>query len=467
MTNTDFCPRGHAALFRQLVLAAGVAVLGAVPFYAGASDAPIVPARWQAAYVPGEAGEADVDSAWWRGFGDAELDRLVESALLANRDLHIATARLEQAHALAGAAEAARLPQLEGVAGVRRGRESSADPKTASRDAGFRASWELDLWGGRGMASRAARQDAEVQALSRRALQVSLAAEVATAYFDVRTLQRRAILAQAMIETVSRALAVAERRFEAGQVSRVDIDRLAAERAQQAAASEQLLAQKRVRLYQLAVLLGTAMPPEFAAVQTYTEMAPGLPPLLPAELLERRPDVQAQARALEAAVSRLGVAKRDLYPRFMLDWSGRRERLSIEGGSSAAPVMVIGYGLSVSLPIFDGGRIRANIDLHEARVAEAMAEYEKAMLNALADVEIALGQLAASQRSRKEVALAVDFATQAALRSERFFEAGQIDLNSALDAVRARQRSEDALLQTQGAELNAAVAVHRAFAGGV
>jgi multidrug efflux system outer membrane protein len=176
--------------------------------------------------------------------------------------------------------------------------------------------------------------------------------------------------------------------------------------------------------------------------------------------------VQRQARAVEAAAARLGVAKRDLYPRIQLDWAGRKERVSIEG-ASASPITVVGYGIGVSLPIFDGGRIRANIAVHEARAQEAMAEYEKAMLGALADAEIALAQLATADASVTELEEALRAGADAARRSQRMFEAGLVGLDTVLDVRRSHLRAHDALLQARGAQWVAAVAVRRAFAGKV
>lgn len=192
-----------------------------------------------------------------------------------------------------------------------------------------------------------------------------------------------------------------------------------------------------------------------------------MPPLLlPIELLERRPDVRGSARAVEAAIARLGVAKRDLYPRITLDWSGRKERLSSES-SSASPATVIGYGVALSLPIFDGGRIRANIEIHEAKAQEAMLLYEKAMLSALADAETAVVQLASTHASVAELERAQTAGADAASKSERLFSAGLVDLNTVLDTRRSYLRARDGLMQGQAAQLAAAVAVRRAFAGKV
>ena len=197
-----------------------------------------------------------------------------------------------------------------------------------------------------------------------------------------------------------------------------------------------------------------------------TGAAPGLPALMPIELLERRPDVHGPARDVEAAAARLGVAKRDLYPRIALDWSGGRERLSV-GGASASPMTVVGYGLALSLPIFDGGRIRANILIHEAKAQAAMLVYEKAILSALADAETAAAQLAAARSTVVALENAQKAGADAAARSARLFDSGLVDLNTVLDARRGYLKARDGLLQGQGTLLAASVSVRRAFAGSV
>ncbi|MCU7977341.1 efflux transporter outer membrane subunit [Shewanella sp. SW36] len=406
-------------------------------------------------------------TAWWQDFGNAELNALVESALFANSDLRIAAVRVAQARALAGSTDADRYPQLGLNAGLRRGRDSSADPKADLSYGGFRASWEPDLFGDKGLASLAAERDFESAELARQAMRVAIAAEVMTTYFDAQFLTQREAVTRDVVVTLERQIEVAKRRFQAGQVSKLDIDRLMSELGQERAIAAQLRGGLDVKLRQLTVLLGEAKPRIGLTFPTNANGSSGMPPLLlPIELLERRPDVRGSARAVEAAIARLGVAKRDLYPRITLDWSGRKERLSSES-SSASPATVIGYGVALSLPIFDGGRIRANIEIHEAKAQEAMLLYEKAMLSALADAETAVVQLASTHASVAELERAQTAGADAASKSERLFSAGLVDLNTVLDTRRSYLRARDGLMQGQAAQLAAAVAVRRAFAGKV
>ncbi|OYU92813.1 MAG: hypothetical protein CFE45_21950, partial [Burkholderiales bacterium PBB5] len=404
---------------------------------------------------------------WWRDFGNTELNALVESALLANRDLRMAASRVDQARALARTADADHHPQWGAVAGLRRGRDAAADPKATLARGGFQASWEPDFFGDKGLASLAAAQDVERAELVRQAMQVTVAAEVMAAYFDAQSLTQREDNTRESSALLARQIEVARRRFQAGQVSQLDIDRLAAELGQEQAQAAQLGGARAVRLRQMAVLLGSAQAPTGLTFPGIAHGAMGMPEVvLPIELLERRPDVRGPAREVDAAVARLGIAKRDLYPRIVLDWSGSRDRLAM-AGAGASTATVVGYGVALSLPLLDGGRIRANIQVHEAQAQQAMQAYEKAILGALADAEVAAAQLVAARLGVAALERAQAAGADAVARSERLFDAGLVDVSAVLDARRSHLKASDALLQGQGAQRLAAVAVRRAFAGRV
>ncbi|XAH22784.1 TolC family protein [Xylophilus sp. GW821-FHT01B05] len=407
------------------------------------------------------------DDPWWRTFDSPELDVLVEAALNANQDLRVATARVAQARALVDGANAERLPQIGMSAGGSRGRESSADQKADLAYTGFRASWEVDYLGEKALGRAAAQGDAAAVELAQKAARIAIAAEVATEYFDISiSLQREAAAAQAL-DILERQIVVAQRRFDAGQSTEIDVDRLRGAHAQEQAALRQLAGLRQVKQRQLALLLGANDLPSgvtFAAAASVPVME--APALISMDLLERRPDVQRQAFAVEAAAARLGMAKRDIYPRIQLDWSGRKERLAAQG-TTASPVIAIGYGISLSMPIFDGGRIRSNIAVHEARAQESMAAYEKAMLSALADADVAVKQFLSARESSASLVQAEKAHDRAAGQSLRMFDAGLVDINTLLDTQRLAIKSRDALLQGTGAQWDAAVAVRRAFAGSV
>lgn len=422
-----------------------------------------VPAAW--AEVPTGAG-APAAAEWWRDFGSTELDALVAAALQANPDLRSAAARVAQARAFVDGTDAERRPQLGALAGARRGRDSSADPKVDATAFGLRASWEADVFGRSALAGSAARADALGADEALAAARTMLAADVAEAWFVLRTLARRIELGQQADAIAMRQIEVAKRKLDAGQASALDVDRWQAEQAQEQAALAQLRGEQRVRLRQLALVLGASRAPEPvpAAISGAAPQAPAA--LLPGELLERRPDVRGRAHALDAALARLGVARREVYPRLEIDWAARKERLAV-AGSAASPQLALGYGVTLSLPLLDGGRIAANVAIHEAKAQEAMAEYEKAMLAALADAETALARWTAADDAVRQWQQAEASADTAARRSQRLYDAGLADAGAVLDARRGALRSRDVLCQAEGARWTAAVALRRAFSGKV
>jgi multidrug efflux system outer membrane protein len=442
-----------------------VLVLGgcayAPPSKIATTAAVAVPAQWQEA-ASSTAPEAD--AAWWRVFDNRELDELVEGALTNNRDLQMLAARLAQAQALSSAAAAERLPRLDGNGALTRGRDSSADPRTERSSSGLRASWELDLFGRLSRASDAASFDAEGLAQGLVAARVALAAEVASAYLELRTLAQRQRMADEAIDLAQQQTLVAQRKFDAGQVQSVELARLQAELALERAQATDLAGLRRVRLHQLTILLGASRTPVLTLADSAPIAAP--PPVLPAALLERRPDVLRQARALDAALARVGIARAAVYPQLQLGWDGSRERLASIGGA-AAPQSVIGYGVTLSLPVLDGGRIRAQIAAREAGANEAMAEYEKALLVALADAESALAQRRSSSASLTDWRRARDESRVAVERVAKMFQAGMVDQSVVLDARRNYLRAEDGVLRAEGSLSVAAVSLRRAFAGAI
>jgi len=452
-------------ILNSLPLLAAVASLcacaGMAPGPAQEASKLEIPVQWTG---PVSANHRAVSGAWWQDFGDPVLNTLVTSALAANQDLKIVAARVEQARALVDGADAERRPRVDAVAGGQRGRDSSSSPKMERTTLGLRASWEVDMFGRGAQGVSAAKADAESVRRGLQAAQISLAADVATAYFELRSLEQRRALRREAIEVAQRQVEVSSRKYQAGMATSLDVERWRAELAQERANVALIDGQHQVRMRQLSLLLGSSQLPVLGTAILTAEV-PGAPAIiLPGELLERRPDVQRQARALDGALARAGVARRDVYPSLQIAWSGSRERLA-EQGASVAPQLAVGYGVSLSMPILDGGRIRANIAVQDARAREAMAEYEKAMLGALVDVETSLSQWKASDVALEEWQRAELAAESASRNAARLYEAGATDVGALLDARRTHLQSRDALAQAVGGKWAAAVSLRRAFAG--
>lgn len=431
-----------------------------------------VPAAWH--HAPAPAADAPMagrvgEDRWWQDFGSAELDALIDRALTANRDRQVAAARVAQVRALAGEADADRWPQFDAVAGTSNGRQTTLDPKARVSSIGVQASWEADVFGQKGLASRAAQLDAQAAELVRSAAQTAIAAQVASVYFDAAGTVRRIGLAQQRREVALQNEAANAGLLSAGLATRAELERRRAETRVLRAEIDELSATLHLCELQLAVLTGTTpgtLRLEYAAFAFSPENAPprlaAAPRWLPGELLEHRPDVQRALREVDAAAARVGVARLDLYPKFVFSWANASESAQIVD-QDAATNIALGYGLSIALPIFDGGRIRARIAINEARLREAMAIYEKTMLEALADAESALVRVDASARTQDEFAAAARLGASVADKTQRLFDAGLVDRPAVLDARLSALRAADAAVLASVAYGQAAVDLRRAF----
>lgn len=443
------------------IVALSLSIVGCATNTATPTPSVAIPTAWHSGTVTAGSSPA----AWWRQAGSAELSGLIDQALRDNRDLRAAAARVLQVRALADEVDSERQPQLNGVAGASRGRDTVLDPRSSRVRAGLQASWEADIFGAKALANQAALLDSEHAELARQGMETVIAAEVATAYLDAASLARRIRVGEQSLEKFALAVQVAGRQFDAGRLTRPEV--LTHERQLKSAQAEQagLESAFRQRLFQLSVLIGAPageLDPTFTGLDGLHLPAPAS--LLPGELLERRPDVQQHLRAVNAEAARVGVSRRELYPQIVFSWDNSQERARIDG-SSATRGVALGYGITLTLPILDGGRIRARIQASEARLKEAMAGYEKAMLESLADAETVLVR---HKNAAATLALAEDslrLARENASHAQRLFLAGQIDRSRVVDSELAALQAQDIHLRTLASYWVAGVDVLRAFSG--
>lgn len=382
-------------------------VLLAAALLAGCASAPdtatapreVAVVRWSAANHSARAG-----AAWWKAFGDPALSELIERALRGSPDLDIAAARVREARAFANVADADRLPRLDAqlaqqaqrVSGET-GRNFPGMPRRSDiTSAGLQLSWEIDLWDRTGSLAAAALADARAASLNEDAARVSLAAEVARNWFAVRSARETLACLEAEFAARMEELALTERRFKAGLLDGDPVSQ-AKLLAAQAKAAE---ADGRRRLgaleNALRVLIGASPAVELpvttldpAGPATLAATMPDFGPGISSELLLNRPDLRAAEQQVDAAVAREGAARAEYYPRV---------NLVGDAGWQADPAARLGRGSSgfwsltpsISLPIFDGGRIAANDEAAQARFDLARASYRKAVLNAFREVDDAL-----------------------------------------------------------------------------
>ncbi|WP_418316912.1 efflux transporter outer membrane subunit [Piscinibacter sakaiensis] len=434
-----------------------------------------IPPQFAAAWKPAEPAETLPRGAWWKVFGDPQLDALVDEATRANASLQAAHARLARARALLGASEAERAPQLDAGAAASRHRPSpqalglpaSADPapRTALH-AGLGASWEIDLFGRVAATIAAAEADAgQAEALLQSQLLV-LQADVVQLHFAIRSLDAEAALLERAAALRQDELTLVERRFRAGETSEVDVARARTELAI-ARADAIAVTRRRAELeHALAVLLGKA-PAQLTLAAAPLQFAPiSIPAGLPSTLLERRPDIAAAARAVAAANARIGAARAAFFPRvtlgagFGFDAGEAGDLLRWNSRSWALGP------LALSLPIFDGGRNRAQ---HAAAIAahdEAAAGYRQTVLQALREVEDQLAALRLLAEQAAQQASAVESARRAAQLSASRYRNGMVSQLEQIDAERTVLASQRAALAVERERALATAGLIRALGGG-
>jgi len=417
------------------------------------------------------------DAAWWKSFHDTELDSLVVRAAQSNLNLRAAVARVREARAAARVVAAGSSPALDVAGSYERNRFSANGvfpfPPGAPLDAdvyqaGFDAAWELDVFGGTRRASQAARAEVAAAEFGRRNLLVTIFAEVARNYVQARAFQRRLAVADENISAQEQILALTRDRFAKGLTGELDVQEADALLATTRAQAPVFETGFRDSVYQLALLLGQ---PPGALLEELTNAAPipaappAVPVGLPADLLQRRPDVQQAERQLAAATARVGAAVSDLYPKFSLTGDVGLQSIS-PGDWFNAGSRFWTAGPTVQWRIFDAGRIRANIRVQNARVDQALAAYEQSMLAAFTDVETALTAYAREQTRRQSLAHAAQAGEQAVALARDLYQHGLADFLRVLEAQRSLYQSQDALIESDRAVSSDLIALYKALGGG-
>jgi len=439
----------------------------------GCSSEPVrvdlpIPDRWTNQVQPRPADGRDLRQ-WWRGFDDAVLDRLIADALLANRDLAIARARVREAVAGTAATQSLLLPRVDANATVSRSKDMTRPlPIVDNRSALLVASWEIDLLGGNSLDVKAAQAQARAAAEGLHAAQVTMISEVARNYFELRGLQARTAIVRRNIDVQRETQRLADGRFKAGLATDLDVARATAQLESTQALLPELEAEAGARAHRLGVLLGRPpaaleIPPPASPV--FAALQPALPALLPSELLEKRPDLRRAREELAARSAELGSTKTDLFPKFFLSASAGRQSASINP-LPYRTADVFSLGALLTAPVFNAGRIRAGIEAADARLAQAGAAYEKAFLEALEDVENAFVLYASSRTRREHLAASLEAAERAQRRAEALFGKGAADYLTVLDAQRTALTVEDSLVRSSAGVALATVGLYRAFGGG-
>jgi len=464
-------PRRAAALF--LIALAGCTV--GPDHVAPSSEAP---GDWPEPLGAGLSGAADPAelATWWSAFEDDALDRLIARALEGSLDIREAAARVREARALRGVAHAETLPEVDVRAGasVERYSENSSGNFSGGDeeefyDAGFDASWELDVFGGLRRSVEAADATLQSEIETARQVRVTLVAEVARNYTELRSFQERLALARDNVRIQEETVEVSRSRVESGVAGELELAQANAQYESSRSQLPVLARGVRESAYRLDVLLGRR-PGTLIAELSDAKAIPVTPDLvavgLPAELVRRRPDIRAAERELAAATARIGVATADLYPRFTLNGAFGFESDNFgdlfDSGSRAWSL----GPAEVRWPIFDAGRVRNAIRVEEARQELAVVAYERSVLEAYEEVANALLGYARLREQRESLQRAVDASANSVELANELWTRGLTDFLNVLQTQEDLFQLEDRLATLEADVTLNTITLYKALGGG-
>lgn len=427
-------------------------------------------------------------AVWWGVFRDPALDRLIARAAAENLTIGQAAYRVTAARALVRPAQAQRLPQIRGSANARWQRRiagssdaAASQPRpgsdndtpsfdteprsSGSYQAGFDASWELDLFGGGSATIASTRAAAGIAEADLAAARATVFAEVARTYIELRGAQRRSELLTGAYANQERLLALLEAQRSAGLASDFDVDRARAALGETAAAVPQASREVSTALQRLAVLIGSAVPdPALKLTAPQPSGRNILIAALPADLVRTRPEIRRAEQTVAQAAAEVGVAAADLYPRFTLSGD-----LTLRGDLGASALLgrsvTIGGGPSITIPLLDWGARRGTLRAREASLSEAILAYRQAILEGFEEVEGALNALGSERTRVVRLRAATESASRAARYANTLFRQGLVPLSDELDAEVNQRRAELLLTEAVEREALAIVALYKALGG--
>jgi NodT family efflux transporter outer membrane factor (OMF) lipoprotein len=439
-----------------------------------------LPENWKSAdnTMPNAANDAQaaIEQAWWRNFNDPVLSRLIEKSLAGNYDLKIAEARIAEARASRAAADATLWPQGDFKGAVTREANQLPVPVTLPGIAkpfdiyqtGFDASWELDLFGGNKRAEEAATYSLQASEASFSDVRVSLLAEVARTYVDIRQYQAQLKIAGDTVAADQNTLSIAKQRADAGTAPGLDVTQAEAQLEQARAGISTYRSQLAQAEYSMDLLLGA--PP--GAAQSIIGDARPIPAAnqqlvlaAPAAVIDNRPDIHMAERKLAAATAQQGVATAQFYPDISL--SGFFGLLTTNGGNlftSASKSWLMGS--SVMWPILSYGKLEANLESADASQKEALATYQKTVIAALSDVEKSVTAYTQQEQFETSFAKSVGKNRHASVIAKQRYKEGMTSFLEALDADRTLYASELQLAQADGDAARDLISVYKSLGGG-
>jgi len=429
--------------------------------------------------------KAAIDPAtWWHALNDPQLDSLIDRALQANPSLEIALTRLQEARTFEAAVSGQALPVLNASAGAARGtgsnlaRGRASPPLVSATDTsgldhitqvfGFDAGWEIDVFGRYRREIEAARYDSQAAAAARNAVLVTVVADVARAYLDMRGLQTQLAVLRENIRTAQKLLEIVQARYERGITNELDVTLARRQLATLQAQLEPLAAQIKAAQYAIAVLLGQ-FPEDLAKELAKPELIPQVPEKidagLPLDLVRRRPDIQEAERLLAGATARIGIATANLFPRFALTAGAGYQGQGL-GVTPVTNEFIWSAGGAATWPLLDFGVLDAFVDIADLRTHEQLVYYKQTVLRAVQEVDGAITTYAAQQDRLRNLGEALLASQRAVSLATQRYDRGLTDFLNVVDAERQQYDLQEQYTASQTAVAEQFVALYKALGGG-
>jgi multidrug efflux system outer membrane protein len=410
---------------------------------------------------------ANALTQWWQRFNDPQLSQLVTQALQANTSIRAAQAALQQSRALRDVKGAGLLPNANASGAAGRSKAGGNDASNSFR-VGLDASWEPDIFGGQRSALNATEADAKASEASLADVQVSVAAEVALAYIQLRGQQAQLLIARSNLASQQETLQITDWRAQAGLTTSLEVEQARTATEQTSAQIPALQTSIAKTQHSLAILTGqrpNALITQLTNARPVPQAAGDLAQSIPAQTLRQRPDVRATEHRISAALARVSAADAARYPSFSLSGSVGLSALSLGTLTNAAAV---GNSLlaGISIPLFDGGAAKMQVLAKEAALEQARASYQAVVLTALKDVEDALIALQSDRQKQLHLQNAATAAGNADLMAQQRYSSGLIDFQTVLQTQRALLTAQDSVASNT-ADISADhVRLYKALGGG-
>jgi NodT family efflux transporter outer membrane factor (OMF) lipoprotein len=436
------------------------------------------------ATAAGQSKGAIDPASWWRALNDPQLDSLIERALKSNPSIEIALTRLQEARTYEAAVTGQALPYVDASAGAAKGtgsnlaRGRAGPPLVSATDTkglehinyvvGFDAAWEVDLFGRYRREIEAARADSQAAAALRNAVLISVVADVARAYVDMRGLQTQIAVLSQNIRTAQKLLDLVQARYDRGITNELDVTLARRQLATLQAQSEPLAAQLKATQYAIAVLLGQ-FPEELAQELAKPDLIPQVPATfdagLPLDLLRRRPDIQSAERQLAASTARIGVATANLFPRLALTAGAGYQGQGL-GVTPVTNQFIWSAGVAAIWPLLDFGVLDAVVDIADLRTHEMLINYKQTVLRAVQEVDSAVSSYAAQQDRLRNLGDALLASQRAVSLATQRYDRGLTDFLNVVDAERQQYDLEQQYAASQTVVSEQFVALYKTLGGG-